>query len=451
MNQKKKESILTDYTLGELSRAEAQAFREVLQRDAELKKEAQEQSELVDLLALGYGVPENAGLTSEQREGIFQASELTNEVVILDSARRARWRSYVIGIGSAAATLALMLVILKDYRQTSPATNFAGHDWTKYSDMQLLSRFSVNEKDWEEEDTRAAVEESTTSAQPSVASALAQAPGEFREATKRRSKQVVRKDSKQFQSEQSELTNWKRVESHLPVRVPMVSGNANWSKLSAAIERGERIYPANIRSEEIMNTVSYQPPSDIILTNINAGLEVVYCPWNNAHVIVSVLVHTKAAIEGLEVGLSMGESVKRYRLIGYSEPSDSALVSPEALDVPENYSHMVLYELELAESFKSGEKVVSLHLKSAKEQFEETSITSSFAQTPWQASSSNTRLALCCALWEHEMRLGTGGYELTKGVLESLESNTYHSSAAPLLEMIRNAIMRVQGREIDRQ
>ncbi len=436
MNQKKKESRLTDYTLGELSWVEAEAFREVLQRDPELRKEAQEQRELVDLLALGYGAPENAGLTQEQREGIFRASEVTNEALILASARRVQWRSYAIGIGSAAAALGLMLVVLKDYRETNPTTEPAVHDWARYSNTQLLSRFSRNDAEWQIGDSNVIIEESASSAQPSVKQALKHEPREFREATERRAEQVAMKEKTGLHTEETKQTNWKTLEDPSPVRVPLVCGNANWSLLSTAIERGEKIHPVDIRSEEIMNAVSYQPPSDIILSDIQAGLEVVYCPWNADHVIASVLVHSKSVIKGLEVGLSMGDSVERYRLIGYSEPSENALVSPVALDVPEGYSHMVLYELELSERFTSGEKVVSLHLKSANEQFEETSITSSFARTPWQTSSTNTQLALCSATWAHELRLNTGGYEQTRELLERLSKKTLNTSARALLKTI---------------
>ncbi len=429
---------LTAYTLGELSRKDAESFHNHVQQDSDLKKREQEIREISDMLALGFGTPENAGLTSDQRRAIFRSVDTGEDEAVIQAGQKPQWRSYIIALGSAAAVLCMMFLLLRDYTDRNQPKELVGVNWDEISDNTVLTRFSENDLDWEK---LAVISQETSSANHNIGrGAIRQKPSELR------TESALRSQETNFNTlENTSLDSvWKPVEPSSIIRVPLVCGLGSWALLTKSIEQRETPNVEDIRIEEIINAINYDSPTDVIIGGLSAGLEVVYCPWNKENVIVSVLLKSASSQEGLQVGISFDHCVSRYRLIGYSDANDSALPSPAALNIPEGYSHMVLYELELPDLYVKGNEVVRLHLKSSSNQFEETFVTSSFVNKSWKEAGANTRLALCLAAWAQDISNHSMEMKLTRTIFQELPKKNLSDSAKDVLHIL---MQHLQGEE----
>ncbi|MDP6209187.1 MAG: von Willebrand factor type A domain-containing protein, partial [Roseibacillus sp.] len=77
--------------------------------------------------------------------------------------------------------------------------------------------------------------------------------------------------------------------------VPIVSGTASYHLVERFIRNEKRLPPRNsVRTEELINQVSYPDEGDADLDGIKLGIEIVRCPWDRELTLLGVLLRNES-------------------------------------------------------------------------------------------------------------------------------------------------------------
>lgn len=379
-------------------------MEQLLNDQPKLRKEVASIDSLSVLLASGLNNPESVKLSPDQRAAIFQSGRAPKATDV-ESTYKKNWvRPFVVTLG-AAATVALGFVWLN---------NMSGHNINnqqvgtkpKFEDIEagdLAKPVVANDKDWEggENTTGGA---SAVSSQgdgvKTVEEGLENHPLEMREHIgKHVGKAPEVTENKVALTE----NNWVSTETRSVLRMPMVCGNASWQWVANAVnENGIHPEKNAVRVEEILNAFSYELPNDTQVGDINAGVEIVACPWNSRNLLAVVLLRNPSeATPSVEAAVEMSQLVKRHRLIGFgkAQQEGDAKKAPEAVRMQPGYGHLVMYELEVESSAQAGDELLKLHVRSEGNEVNQEALKKFYNSRHWTKANQDTQFSLILATW----------------------------------------------------
>lgn len=218
--------------------------------------------------------------------------------------------------------------------------------------------------------------------------------------------------------------------------VPIVSGTASYHLVERFVRNEKKLPPKNsVRTEELINQVSYQDEGDADLDGIKLGVEIVRCPWDRETILMGVLLRngskkviSQEAVLQIEVKQKF---IKSYRLIGYAgtkEPKDEKpAVSP---GLAPGKSNFVLYQLLPIDSevFSLHRVVARVGLNLGEEDGRGLIVPVTSPPRDWELASNNLQTAVALGSWGMLLRASPFGGALSHTDVRKLAEDALNRS-----------------------
>lgn len=439
---------LTAYAFGELPLAEAEAVRKAIQGKPELRKYVDELVELNSLLSAGFGSNESLKLSPDQRAAIHQAGKSPKADNVV-SMRQSAWKRPLGVIVAAAAAVTVCFVVLNNTKLDQPNDALANQETIQdIPANDLSSRVSANQDEWSEADSGPVAD--TPSAAPTTSGeAMTVAKGMELQAKDLRAEIEKRADAKSERDgddrSQEKENDWVIVSKQSSARVPLFSGNISWKWVTQALQTGMRPVAQDVRVEELINHFNYNQPKDFLIGGIDAGAELLRCPWNDDKLLALIHVRNDSDKEPMvEVGVTFGYQINAYRLLGYNQNSDKEgeNVAPTVMKMQSGYGQMVMYEVDPGPELEEGHKALMVHVNASQiEDSDHRSFGVEYAERRWTSASSDARLAILMATWARCLKNDQpADVELARSILDSLKTETFDEHVTKSLEIIEKSL-----------
>lgn len=216
--------------------------------------------------------------------------------------------------------------------------------------------------------------------------------------------------------------------------VPIVSGTASYHLVERFIRNEKRLPPRNsVRTEELINQVSYPDDGDADLDGIKLGVEIVRCPWDRELALLGVLLRNESGRVIAEDAVLQVEAdpefVGSYRLIGYAgrpAPEGKGGVSGGLSPEKSNY---VLYQFRPSapEIFNTHRVVARVSLGVGAEG-SELIVPVTTPPRDWGLASNNLQTAVALATWGMVLRQSPFGGPLTHLHIREFAEDALHGS-----------------------
>jgi hypothetical protein len=388
---------LTAYALGELPREEAEEVARML--DAPLNGPLQRKVEGIDALGvmltqtlhLGGAEEINLKLSPSHRDAIFRSAKAPTADDVSSTHQSAWLRPMLVTLG-AAAVVTLSLMVLNNVDSGEERTAEVSSTALPADDLQ--APIQPSDADWDDLGNGA----SSVSSQ-----------GVHNASHAMESKGVSINDNTEKLLELVE-NDWVERADKAVTRMPLACGKASWNWVKHRINVDGVLPDKNaVRVEEILNTFSYDEPSDLELSFVTSSVELVQCPWDVERQIAVILVKNKhtESIQ-IESAVTFSESVEKYRLVGYAkaELTEENSIAPAKITLGAGDSHIVIYEIETITDIKTAADVLSLNIRTEIKSkdtdewiSEDETLNVQFSDRSWTKAKQDVKFALMIADW----------------------------------------------------
>ena len=393
---------LTAYALGELPRDEAEEVSRVLEANENIRL----RREVESLDALGVMLTQDlsrAGsedrdtiklrLSPSQRDAIFRSAKVATAADV-SSSQQSAWLRPVLVILGAAALVSISFIVLDNVDSNE-------------DDLDLMPRVSFSDMD--EETLYVPIQPNDT-----AWGGISDLDSNINRVGSRGVDPADRGVSlEESPDELSELVDhvWVHRADKAVTRIPLVCGKGSWNRVRHRIlEDGVLPNRNAVRVEEIMNAFDYDKPSDLELSFVSVGVDLVRCPWNDDSLIAVILIkNTHSDSTQIESAVTFSESVEKYRLVGYVKARDGkggggAVIAPQLVTMKAGGSHIVLYEIEALAGIESAAEVLSVDVRTTNlidEQWvhEDKSLIMQYSERAWGKAEQEVQFALILASW----------------------------------------------------
>lgn len=431
---------LTAYALGELPRAEAEEIARIL--DAPLNGPLKREVKGIDALGvmltqtLSEGTSEdlNLKLSPSQRDAIFRSAKAPT-VADVSSTHQSAWLRPVLVTLAAAAVVTISFMVMNNVDTGDgrlPDVSYSG-----LSDDKLQAPIQPSNSDWEEN----ASVVSSQGVGGEVPSHDLSSNGLAMDDDRENLIKLVEND-------------WVNRADKAVSRLPLVCGKASWNWVKHSIEVDGVLPDKNVvRVEEILNAFSYDEPSDLELSHVNAGVELVECPWDAERMVAIILIkNTHADSIQIESAVTFSGSVEKYRLIGYAkaEKTEQNIIAPAQIIMGAGDSHIVMYEIETATDIETAADVLSLNVRTAAHTEEsnewihdDQTLKVQFSERSWTKLNKDAKFALILADWCRVIT--SGNHSADNGVASVVEMIKYFEENHDLTEEQAEGIKTLRG------
>ena len=427
---------LTAYALGELPEHEAAALRRLAEDDPVVQSALAETNALAELIRSGFG-RESLELGEHRREAIRRAGRSPRpENLVSMQVRRRDWLRPTAVAAVAAGLVVCVLWVLQqipvgeNHVVQLPEGNESGYRET--ARVQILLRSTP----------RAARPMAGGAAPlPGVSQgdayrAVPEVPSEIAEGERLALQKLWRENPEEFITEVRSAARkvdlpdlgsmdflqdnpFISAEAEPRSMVPIVSGTASYHLVERFIRGENRLPPRNsVRTEELINHVSYAEEGGADLGGIKLAVEIAACPWDRKILLMGVLLRNESekVIAGdtllqLEVEPDL---VRNYRLIGYAGRRSGEGEGGVSEGLPPGRSNYVLYHLRPSapEKFDAQQVVARVSLN-AGAQGSELVVPVTNPPRSWSMASNNLRTAVALSAWGMVLRQSPFGGPLT--------------------------------------
>lgn len=438
---------LTAYAFGELPHEEAEAVRKAIKGKPELKKYVDELAQLSDLLSAGFGSNNSLKLHPDQRNAIHQAGKKPEPENIV-SLRQSAWKRPLGVILAAAAAVTVCFVVLNNTKVDKQPHDLAHEETVEDIPVSdLISRVSAHDGEWKDGEYSAAEEGASGVVSHGEAMTVAkgmelQAKDLRTEIEKRAGNRTEHKSEDDLNQEKA--NDWVLVSHQSSTRVPLFSGNSSWKWITQALEAGLSPAAQDVRVEELINHFNYIQPKDFVIGGIDAGAELLRCPWDKDKLLALVHIRNNSDQEPMvEVGLTFGYQINAYKLLGYNQPSeDKVNMAPAVMKIQSGYGQMVLYEVDPGVELEEGHKALMVHINASQiEDSDHRSFGVEYAEREWKSASPDVRLAILMATWarclENDQQADK---DLALEILGTLKKETLEDDVTKSLEVVEQSL-----------
>ncbi len=210
--------------------------------------------------------------------------------------------------------------------------------------------------------------------------------------------------------------------------VPIVSGTASYHLVDRFVRTEKKLPPKNgVRTEELINQVSYEDEGDADLNGIKLGAELVRCPWDRGAILMGVLLQngsekaiTRDAILQVEV---KPDQIRSYRLIGYgSSPAPEPKENAVSQGLAPGKSNYVIYQLLPLdhEIFQAHRVVARVALRLGAESSRGLIVPVTSPTKDWEHASNDLQTAVSLGAWGMLLRESPFAGNLSVEMLETL-------------------------------
>ena len=216
--------------------------------------------------------------------------------------------------------------------------------------------------------------------------------------------------------------------------IPIVSGTASYHLVERFIRNEKRLPPPNsVRTEELINQVSYPGDGDADLDGIKLGVEIVRCPWDRELTLLGVLLRNESGRVIAEDAVLQVEAdpefVGSYRLIGYAGGSDLEGEGGVSGGLFPGKSNYVLYQFRpSAPEILNAHRVVARVSLGVGGEGSELIVPVTTPPREWDLSSNNLQTAVALATWGMVLRQSPFGGPLTHLHIREFAENALHGS-----------------------
>ena len=442
--------ILTAYVLDELPRDEAAQLTALLGKagNQKLREEVESIDSLSNMLTEGLQGSDKLRLSPSQRSAIFQSAK-TPTASDVESTYKKQWlRPVLVTLGAAAAVTIAVVTLQNMDAGKSNAT--AGLKFDDISDSDIAAPITASDEQWTPTEGAKHVSSGAghlaDSNIKSVENGFTHHPAEMREAIKKKAETALQ--DKPTKAVKISENSWEMRADNAMTRLPLVTGNSSWQWLQQWIKSADNsasntLDPNLVRIDEIINNFEFKTPSDLHIGNIQLGIELIKCPWDGNHFIAAVLVQNRSEHAAqVEAAVTMAEAVSRYRLIGYAQADEQSLgnSAPEKINMRGGYSHLVLYEIELAEQTESGADVISVSLRASDKDkpTTENSLSIQHSNMDWKQASQDVQFSLILASWAQvlsnsKMNAGMTAEQVSEMMIHFSKNHTASAQQAKAL------------------
>ena len=427
---------LTAYALGELPEHEAAVLRRLAEDDPALHAALAETNALAGLIRSGFG-RESLELGEDRREAIRRAGRSPGpENVVSMQVRRRDWLRPAAVAAVAAGLVACVLWVLQQIpvgeNQVAdlPEGNESGHRET--ARVQILLRSAPRSA---RPMAGGAAPLPGTSGED-VYEAASEVPSEIAEEERLALQKLWRENPEAFIAEVKNAARkpdladlgsmdflqdnpFISAEEEPRSMVPIVSGRASYHLVERFIRRENTLPPRNsVRTEELINHVSYAEEGGADLGGIKLAVEIAVCPWDSKMLLMGVLLRNESekfiagdTVLQLEVEPDL---VRSYRLIGYASRRSGEDAGGVSVGLPPGRSNYALYHLRpsVPEKVEAQQVVARVSLNTGT-QGGELVVPVTNPPRNWSMASNNLRTAVALSAWGMVLRQSPFGGPLT--------------------------------------
>ncbi|MGJ8656113.1 MAG: VWA domain-containing protein [Akkermansiaceae bacterium] len=408
---------LTAYALGELPRDEAEEVSRLLaaNENRPLKREVASIDSLGVMLSntLNSGAGDSLKLSASQRDAIFRSAKAPTADDV-SSAHQSAWlRPVLVTLGAAALVTISFMVLDNVDSSEDMLTRMPEVSFSELTEDKLNAPIQPSAANWEGEAGSSSV---SSQGAVDVSYPLADEGGGI-EDDKGQLINLVEHD-------------WVNRADQAVTRMPMACGKASWKWVKHSIEVDGVLPDKNaVRVEEVLNAFQYDEPSDLELSFVTAGVELVECPWNDEKLIAVILVKNKhEQITQIETAVTFSESVGRYRLVGYAkaESGNENIIAPAKITMAAGSAQIVMYEIETTGDLEDAVDILSLNLRTSSLQGEEwvnddKTLKVQYSDRSWTKAEQDVQFALTLASWSQVISGSSYTAEMGKeGVVEMI-------------------------------
>ena len=412
---------LTAYALGELPRDEAEEVSRMLEANENiiLRKEVESLDALGVMLTQDLGVAGSEDknkfklkLSPSQRDAIFRSAKVPTAADVRSTQQSAWLRPMLVTLGAAALVTVSFMVLdsvdsNEDDLERMPEVSFSD-----MSEEVLDAPIQPNDTVW---DGISDLDSNVNSVGSSGVDPAGHGKG---------GRGVRLDESADNLSELVERV-WVGRADKAVMRIPMVCGKAGWNWVRHRILEDGVLPNGNaVRVEEIMNAFDYDKPSDLELSSVSAGVDLVRCPWNADSLIAVILIkNTHSDSTQIEAAVTFSESVEKYRLVGYAKDKaddgseGGGIVAPPLVTMKAGGSHIVMYEIEAVEEMESAAEVLSVDVRTTnlidgRWVHEDKSLIIQYSDRMWEKVGQEVQFALILASWSQFISDSVYGEEM---------------------------------------
>jgi len=338
---------LTSFVLGELNAEESREVQQAMIADPAIAAEIALIEESCDTIKQGYA-NQTPQLNATQRGKVFAANDEATPTNIV-SINEKGWLPWAGAVGAAAAAIIAIAYFAEPGSSIVSGPNFAA-----MSETPLTQRLALQATPW-----------NVTSTQTSEVSITKDSLNITNHPKQYQAFTAQSKATLKTPSQVTSTSSWIGTSDQSSTTLPLVSANFSWNWIQKNAKNLNDTNRGIIRTEEIINHNHLKFTPDLTINGVDAKVSTTVSPWNEQSIVAVIQLHnpTTKTVKDLSAGITVGEDVKQFRVIGYSDPSSNSTLINTKVNAESGYSHTLLVELELDQPISDIDTLFSLHLR----------------------------------------------------------------------------------------
>lgn len=421
MKLTKDDPRITAYAFGELS---PQEMRDVARELAHNPERKQEVEELVALEHLfDKGSEKQLKLHPHQKAAIYQSSDEPTNVVHIP---KRSWSKGAVALVAAAAVVVVSLFVLQNSGGRSQQGNQAVADLRGWEDSDYFARSQVNPSPYQ------IIGDVVVGQMQGKIETIRTNGAEVRNAVSQRFASATDVALEQLKSNEDPFVVLGKDVVH---RVPLFANNFSFGYLENALNN-EMPYSSDLlREEEIINALPTSLPEDLIVRGVQAGIDLIECPWNESILLVVVRVKATKDKQLVNAGVQFTENIEQSYIVGYNT-CESNVLSPNNMLFNQGDATTVIYAVKLASGLSEEDEVAVLHLDATADgRTSRSSLSLLNSKHEFENTSSNLKAPIQALAWVESMKSGD------ERLVQFVEEEVLQSNDLPekWLELIRKS------------